>query len=81
MDNLGIIFHIPPFELMPPKLTKPEKNFNGSDPNGSLTLPDSNLFLCPCRSVYIETNPGWLELPLAGKSFKIYGGGLTGMKF
>ena len=25
--------------------------------------------MCPKRSLYIETNPGWLELPLVGTNF------------
>ena len=43
-----------------------ELNLNGSNPDGSFTLPDLNSLFGPWSLVYIETNSGRLELPFAG---------------
>ena len=36
-----------------------------------VNLAKLNSFLGPLRSLYIEANPGWLELPLAGNNFHV----------
>ena len=48
-----------------------QQNFNGSHPDGLSTLPDQNSLLDSCGliSIYIETYPGWLELPFAGTNY------------
>ena len=44
-----------------------QQNFHSSNPDGSLTLHDKNSW--SLRSLYIEANPGWLEIPLARSNF------------